>query len=80
MRLIRDTKVYEQLYMLLTAELEQARIRETMNTPTVQLLDRAVPPERHSRPKKGLLSAAAALIGFAGASWWAATRERTPQR
>ena len=80
MRLIRDTKVYEQLYMLLTAELEQARIRETMNTPTVQLLDRAVPPERHSRPKKGILSAAAALIGFAGASLWAATRERTPQR
>jgi len=80
MRLIRDTKVYEQLYMLLTAELEQARIRETMNTPTVQLLDRAVPPERHSRPKKGILSAAAALIGLAGASVWAATRERTPER
>jgi uncharacterized protein involved in exopolysaccharide biosynthesis len=80
MRLIRDAKVYEQLYMLLTAELEQARIRETMNTPTVQLLDRAVPPERHSRPKKGVLSAAAALLGFVGASVWAVTRERVDER
>jgi uncharacterized protein involved in exopolysaccharide biosynthesis len=74
LRLLRDTKVYEQLYLLLTAELEQARIRETMNTPTVQLLDPAMPPERHSRPKKGILSAAAALIGLLGASVWAATR------
>jgi uncharacterized protein involved in exopolysaccharide biosynthesis len=80
LRLIRDTKVYEQLYLLLTAELEQARIRETMNTPTVQLLDRAVPPERHSRPKKGVLSAAATLLGILGASAWVATRERAPER
>ena len=80
LRLIRDTKVYEQLYLLLTAELEQARIRETMNTPTVQLLDSAVTPERHSRPKKGVLSVAATLLGLLGASAWAATRERAPAR
>jgi uncharacterized protein involved in exopolysaccharide biosynthesis len=80
LRLIRDTKVYEQLYLLLTAELEQARIRETMNTPTVQLLDPAVPPERHSRPKKGVLSAAAALIGLLGASVVVVIRERAPER
>lgn len=78
LRLIRDTKVYEQLYLLLTAELEQARIRETMNTPTVQMLDRAMPPERHSRPKKGVLGLAAALLGLVGASVWVAARERDP--
>jgi uncharacterized protein involved in exopolysaccharide biosynthesis len=78
-RLVRDQKVFEQLYLLLTAELEQARIRETMNTPTVQLLDRAVPPERHSRPKKGLLSAAALLVGLLGASVWVAARDRLPR-
>ncbi len=75
-RLIRDQKVYEQLYLLLTAELEQARIRETMNTPTVQLLDPAVPPERHSRPRKGLLTLAAWLIAFLGAASWAAATDR----
>ena len=78
LRLIRDTKVYEQLYLLLTAELEQARIRETMNTPTVQLLDRAMPPERHSRPKKGMLTLAAALLGWVAASIWVAARDRDP--
>ena len=75
-RLIRDQKVYEQLYLLLTAELEQARIRETMNTPTVQLLDDAVPPERHSRPKKGLLTLAAWLVALIGAAAWAASADR----
>ena len=75
-RLIRDQKVYEQLYLLLTAELEQARIRETMNTPTVQVLDPALPPERPSWPRKGILSAAAALIACLGASTWLLAKDR----
>ncbi|MEQ1832522.1 MAG: Wzz/FepE/Etk N-terminal domain-containing protein [Candidatus Eisenbacteria bacterium] len=77
LRLIRDTKVYEQLYLLLTAELEQARIRETMNTPTVQLLDRAMPPERHTRPKKGLLTVAAFLLAMIGSAVWVAAQDRS---
>ena len=76
-RLIRDQKVYEQLYLLLTAELEQARIRETMNTPTVQYLDRAVTPERHSRPRRGLLTIAAFGLAFLASSAWAAASDRT---
>ena len=75
-RLIRDQKVFEQLYLLLTAELEQARIRETMNTPTVQLLDIAVPPERHSRPKKALLTLAAWMVAFLATATWVAASDR----
>jgi len=75
-RLIRDQKVYEQLYLLLTAELEQARIRETMNTPTVQVLDRAVPPERPSWPRKGILTIAAGLLAFVVAAVWVSARDR----
>ncbi|HET7224849.1 MAG TPA: GNVR domain-containing protein [Candidatus Eisenbacteria bacterium] len=74
-RLLRDTKVQEQLYLLLTAELEQARIRETMDTPTVQLLDAAVPPERQSRPRRLTMAAAAALLAFAASVAWVAVRE-----
>lgn len=77
-RLIRDTKVYEQLYLLLTAELEQARVRETMDTPTVQVLDPAVTPERHSRPKRAILGLAAGMLAFCAASWWAAAADRVP--
>jgi tyrosine-protein kinase Etk/Wzc len=65
-RLIRDAKVQEQLYLLLTAELEQARIRETMDTPTIQVLDRAIPPERHSRPRKSIVGIVTAMLAFAG--------------
>ncbi|MBI5710192.1 MAG: hypothetical protein HZC42_07815 [Candidatus Eisenbacteria bacterium] len=76
-RLIRDDKVQEQLFLLLTAELEQARVRETMDTPTVQVLDSAVPPERHSRPRKVILAAAAGLLALVGSAVWLALRPGT---
>jgi len=74
-RYTRDYKVQEQLFLLLTAELEQARIRETMDTPTVQVLDAAVPPESHSRPRRLTLAIAAGLLAFAGCVAWVAWRE-----
>lgn len=67
-RLIRDQKMHEQVFVLLTAELEQARIRETMDTPTVQILDVAVPPERHSRPKRLTIAIVAAVLTFVGST------------
>jgi uncharacterized protein involved in exopolysaccharide biosynthesis len=67
-RLIRDQKMHEQVFILLTAELEQARIREAMDTPTVQVLDVAVPPERHSRPKRLTIAIIAAVLTFIGAT------------
>lgn len=63
-RLARDAKIQEQLYVLLRSELEQARIRESMDTPTVQILDPAEPPERQNWPKRTLLAAAAALLAL----------------
>jgi tyrosine-protein kinase Etk/Wzc len=74
-RLTRDSKIQEQLFLLLTAELEQARIRETMDTPTVQVLDAAVPPERHSKPRRLMLAAAAGILGFLGMAAWCVLRE-----
>jgi uncharacterized protein involved in exopolysaccharide biosynthesis len=77
-RLMRDAKIQEQLYLLLTSELEQARIRESMDTPTVQVLDAAVPPERPSKPRRLVLTAAALLLGLVGAATWVAFRENEP--
>jgi len=74
-RLIREERIQEQLYVLLTSELEQARVRETMNTPTVQMLDPAVPPERASRPRKLALAGGAALIAFLVSTGWVFLRE-----
>jgi uncharacterized protein involved in exopolysaccharide biosynthesis len=75
-RLARESKIYEQLYLLLTAELEQARIRETMDTPTVQVLDPAVPPERHVRPRKLILSLMAGALALVISGAWYGLRDR----
>ena len=76
MRLWRDVKVQEQVFELLTAQLEEARIRETRDIPTVQVLDRAVPPLHKSRPKRSLIVVAGFLIGVAGSVTAALLLER----
>jgi uncharacterized protein involved in exopolysaccharide biosynthesis len=68
MRLWRDLKVQEQLFELLTAQLEEARIRETRDTPTVQVLDPAVPPLHKSRPKRSVIVIAGFLVGLMGSA------------
>lgn len=50
-RLTRDVKVQETVYNLLTQQLEQTKIAEARDTPTVQILDRAVPAERKWKPR-----------------------------
>jgi tyrosine-protein kinase Etk/Wzc len=66
MRLWREVKVQEQVFELLTAQLVEARIRETRDSPTVQVLDQAVPPLHKSRPKRAVIVIAGLLIGLAG--------------
>lgn len=60
--LLRDVKVQEALFTMLTAQYEQARIAEVRDTPTVQVLDSAVPAERKIRPSiRGNMMIAGAL-------------------
>lgn len=66
MRLWRDVKVQEQVYELLTAQLEEARIRESRDTPTVQVLDHAEVPLHKSRPKRALIVLAGFAAGLLG--------------
>lgn len=49
-RLMRELKVQETLYTLLTSQLEQAKLAEARDTPTVQVLDPAIPAEKKSKP------------------------------
>jgi tyrosine-protein kinase Etk/Wzc len=51
-RLVRDVKIQEAIFELLTQQYERAKIEETKDTPTVQVLDWAVPPGRRSRPRR----------------------------
>jgi tyrosine-protein kinase Etk/Wzc len=63
-RLLRDAKMQETLYELLSEQYEIARIQEARDTPTVQILDRASPPTKKVKPRRKLIVAGAALIGF----------------
>jgi capsule polysaccharide export protein KpsE/RkpR len=66
-RLTRDVKVQETVYNLLTQQLEQAKIAEARDTPTVQILDRAVPAERKWKPRiRSNMTLAGAVSLFMG--------------
>lgn len=63
-RRYRDFKVQEKVFELLTAQYESARLKEQKDIPTVDVLDRAVPPDRKSYPRRGLLTALAFVLSL----------------
>jgi uncharacterized protein involved in exopolysaccharide biosynthesis len=79
-RLTRDLKVHETLYALLIAQYEQAKLAEARDTPTVQVLDPAIPAERKSRPKIALNVLIAAILSLLIAIFWAFVREAMDRR
>jgi uncharacterized protein involved in exopolysaccharide biosynthesis len=74
-RLLREVRTQEQLYILLIAQYEEARINEVRDVTTLEVLDRAAPPERKSRPKRGLMIAAAFLVSAGVVSAYAMFQE-----
>jgi len=63
-RLTRDVKIQETLVGLLTQNMEQARLTEARDLPVAQVLDRAMPPDRHARPKLSLNLMIGGTIGL----------------
>ncbi|MBN2288601.1 MAG: hypothetical protein JXQ83_04660 [Candidatus Glassbacteria bacterium] len=64
-RLFRSVKIQEEMFMLLSAQYEEARINELDDTPGAIVLDPAVVPEYKYRPKRLLnvmISTGIALI------------------
>ncbi len=54
-RLLRKVKIHETLFELLVEQFEIARIQEAKDSPTVQVLDAAIPPEKRIKPKRALI-------------------------
>lgn len=63
-RLYRNVVVHETIYELLTQQYEQAKIMELKDTPTVQFLDRAGPPEKRSLPKRRVITFIALVLSL----------------
>lgn len=68
-RAMRELKVQETFYAMLISQYEQAKLAEARDTPTVQVLDPAIPAERKSKPRIPLnMMIAGALSLFVGIS------------
>ena len=74
-RMYRDVRTLEQVYVLLIAQYEQARIDEARDMTTIEILDSASPPEKRSRPARTMMVAAAFALSLAVGVAWALMTE-----
>jgi tyrosine-protein kinase Etk/Wzc len=64
-RRLRDVKYYETIFDILARQFEVAKLDEAKEGALIQVIDPAVPPDRRSFPKRGLIvigSTAAGLV------------------
>lgn len=76
-RKFRDFKYHETLFEILSKQYEAARLDEAKSASLVQVIDRAVPPERKSWPPRTLLTFGAAILMACLSSFWIVIRERS---
>jgi len=86
-RLVREVKIQEKVFEVLTQQFEQQKIEESKDTPTIQVLDKAVPPERKIKPKRailvgvsGMVSLLASTIFVFGLEYFQRSKKRNPKR
>jgi capsule polysaccharide export protein KpsE/RkpR len=66
----REVKYHEVLFGLIAKQYESARLDEAREAPVLQVVDRAVVPDRKSGPPRTLIMLASCLLGaLAGAGW-----------
>jgi uncharacterized protein involved in exopolysaccharide biosynthesis len=63
-RKLRDLKFYEDLYELLTKQFEAAKLDEANEAAVIQIIDKAVPPEKKAKPKRALMVLIATFTGL----------------
>jgi uncharacterized protein involved in exopolysaccharide biosynthesis len=85
-RLVREVRIQSSVFELLTNQYEQYKIQETRDTPTIQVLDKAFPPERRSKPKRtflvglaGVLSLVTSVVFVFGLEYFKKSKQRNPE-
>ena len=64
LRLVREVKYQEIMFELLAKQYELARVDESKEAAVLQVVDRARPPEKRTRPKRTLLVLGAAALAL----------------
>jgi uncharacterized protein involved in exopolysaccharide biosynthesis len=69
-RKLRDVKYFETIFDLLARQYEVAKVDEARQGAVVQVVDRAVVPDRKSFPQRTLIVLGSAVLGlFLGVAW-----------
>jgi uncharacterized protein involved in exopolysaccharide biosynthesis len=69
-RKLRDVKYHEALVDLLSRQYEAARIDEARSAPIIQVIDRAVPPDRKSGPHRLVIAVGFGFLGLVLSCFW----------
>lgn len=72
---LRDVKYYETIVELLAKQYEMAKIDEAKDAAVIQVLDKAIEPDRKSKPKRSQIVILATLAAGVVAVLWAFIRE-----
>ena len=70
LRKYRDVRYHEALFEILSKQYEAARLDEAKSSALIQVIDRAVVPERRSWPPRTLLILGSAILAALLASFW----------
>lgn len=73
---VRNVKYFEALFEIMARQYELARADEAREGALIQVIDEAVPAERKTTPKRGLMAALAAVIAFVLAAFVLLLRAR----
>jgi uncharacterized protein involved in exopolysaccharide biosynthesis len=76
---LRDVKYYEFLYELLAKQYELAKIDEAKDATIVQVMDKAIEPDRKSKPKRALIVLFSMLGALIVSVSWAFVRHAAVQ-
>jgi len=72
---LRDVKYYEFLYELLAKQYELAKIDEAKDATVIQVMDKAIEPDRKSKPKRALIFLLSTLAALFVSIFWAFVQE-----
>ena len=75
LRLLRDVKYREVIFEALARQYELAKIDEAKDSAVVQVMDKAVEPDRKSKPVRSVIVLLSALAAGIFAGFWAFVRE-----
>lgn len=67
---LREVRYHQALFELLSKQYEAARIDEAKSAPLIQVIDRAVPPDKKSGPHRLLIALGSGLLGLLGTCGW----------